>query len=67
MQVRQKQVIEAYQRVQDFVAGHPVPPPGSYGEPKAMLDEAVGRLPCPAARAKAAREERAVLALLPRG
>jgi hypothetical protein len=44
MQVRQKQVIEAYQRVQDFVAGHPVPPPGSYGEPKAMLDEVVGRL-----------------------
>jgi hypothetical protein len=44
MQARQKQVIEAYQRVQDFLAAHPVPPPGSYGPPKQLLDEVVARL-----------------------
>jgi hypothetical protein len=41
---RQKQVIEAYQRVQDFLAAHPVPPPWSYGLPKALLDDVVERL-----------------------
>lgn len=44
MQQRQKQAIEAYQRAQDFLAAHPVPPPGSYAEPKAMLDDVVARL-----------------------
>jgi hypothetical protein len=44
MQARQKQVIEAYQRVQDFLAAHPAPAPASYGLPKQMLDEVVGRL-----------------------
>jgi len=44
MQKRQKQVIEAYQRVQAFVADHPLAPPGSYGEPKTLLDDAVARL-----------------------
>lgn len=44
MLARQKQVIEAYQRVQDFLAAHPAPAPASYGVPKQMLDEVVGRL-----------------------
>lgn len=44
MQGRQKQVIEAYQRVQDFLAAHPVPPPWSYGLPQALLDDVVARL-----------------------
>jgi hypothetical protein len=44
MQARQKQVIEAYQRVQDFLAGNPAPPPASYGTPKQLLDEVVARL-----------------------
>src|SRR2546423_10642334 len=44
MQVRQQAVIEAYQRVQDFLAANPVPPPGSYGHPKELLDETVARL-----------------------
>jgi hypothetical protein len=44
MQKRQKQVIEAYQRVQAFLADHLLPPPGSYGEPKNLLDDVVARL-----------------------
>lgn len=44
MQVKQKQVIEAYQRVQAFLLDNPVPAPGSYGEPKTLLDEVVARL-----------------------
>lgn len=44
MQSRQKQVIEAYQRVQEFLAHHPVPPPASYEGPKADLEGVVARL-----------------------
>jgi hypothetical protein len=44
MQARQKQAIEAFQRVQDFLGAHPVPPPASYGEPKTLLDQVVQRL-----------------------
>lgn len=44
MQARQKQVIEAYQRVQDFLAANPVPAPTSYGLPKQLLDQVVERL-----------------------
>jgi len=44
MQARQKQVIEAYQRVQDFLATNPPPAGSSYGTPKEMLDEVVARL-----------------------
>jgi hypothetical protein len=44
MQSREKQAIESYERVQDFLAENPVPPPGAYGEPKAMLDEVLARL-----------------------
>jgi hypothetical protein len=44
METRQKQSIESYQRVQAFVADNPLPPPGSYGEPKTLLDDVVSRL-----------------------
>ena len=44
MQGRQKQVIEAYQRVQDFLAANPAPPPASYGAPKKLLDEVIAKL-----------------------
>lgn len=44
MQSRQKQVIEAFQRVQGFLLAHPLPPPGDYGEPKQLLDDAVVQL-----------------------
>lgn len=44
MQSRQKQSIEAYRRVQAFLADNPVPPPGSYGAPKELLDEVVALL-----------------------
>lgn len=44
MDTRQKQSIESYQRVQGFLGENPLPPPGSYGEPKALLDEVVVRL-----------------------
>ena len=44
MEKEQKQRIEAYQRVQDFLAAHPLPPPGTYGEPAKLLDEVIARL-----------------------
>lgn len=44
MQARQKQVIEAYQRVQDFLAANPLPGGTGYGTPKELLDEVVARL-----------------------
>jgi hypothetical protein len=44
MQSRQKQSIEAYLRVKDFLEQNPLPPPGSYGAPKEILDEVVARL-----------------------
>ena len=44
MKSRQRRVIEAYQRVQGFLQAHPLSPPGDYGEPKQMLDDAVVRL-----------------------
>ena len=44
MQSAQKQVIEAFQRVQEFIGQHPVPPPATYDGPKAMLDRVVDRL-----------------------
>lgn len=44
MRSRQKQVIEAYQRVQDFLKAHPVPPPAGYGWPKQLMDDVVARL-----------------------
>lgn len=44
MQARQKQVIEAYQRVQDFLAAHPAPEGSSYSPSKELLDEVVTRL-----------------------
>src|SRR6266513_1326319 len=43
MLITQKQRIEAYQRVQDFLAANPLPEPG-YGEPKTLLDDVVTRL-----------------------
>jgi len=43
MELRQKQAIEAYQRVQRFLDAHPLEP-GGYGAPKARLDAAVARL-----------------------
>src|SRR4051812_8590035 len=43
MEITQKQRIEAYQRVQDFLGQNPLPDPG-YGEPKRLLDEVVSRL-----------------------
>ncbi|MEX2178199.1 MAG: hypothetical protein WD801_05785 [Gemmatimonadaceae bacterium] len=44
MQARQKQIVEAYQRVQDFLAEYPIPDPGRYGKPKELLDAVVERL-----------------------
>lgn len=44
MQARQKQVIESYQRVQDFLAANSLPGGASYGTPKELLDEVVARL-----------------------
>jgi hypothetical protein len=44
MLARQKQVVEAYERVQDFLAANPAPTGTTYGRPKAMLDETVARL-----------------------
>ena len=44
MQSKQKQVIEAYQRVQDFLNANPAPPPATNGAPKELLDQVVGRL-----------------------
>lgn len=44
MDIRQKQAIEAYQRVQDFVYGHPLASPGGYGTAAKRLDEAIARL-----------------------
>jgi hypothetical protein len=44
MQGRQKQIIEAYQRVQDFLATYPAPAPASYAGPKQVLDDVVARL-----------------------
>jgi hypothetical protein len=44
MLARQKQVVEAYERVQDFLTANPAPTGSDYGEPKAMLDDVVSRL-----------------------
>lgn len=45
MKKRQKQVIEAFQRVQDFLSVYPPPnPPAKYAEQKAALDASVQRL-----------------------
>ena len=44
MQLIQKQALEAFQRIQKFLAEIPVPPPGTYGEAKATLDDVVARL-----------------------
>lgn len=44
MQTRQKQVIEAYRRVQKFLQDHPASPPTSYAEPKELLDAVVAKL-----------------------
>jgi len=44
MQKKQKQVVEALQRVQDFLGANPLPPPQEYGTPKAFLDAVVATL-----------------------
>ena len=44
MDTQQKQSIEAYQRVQAFLAEHPLPAPATYAEPKELLDDVVARL-----------------------
>ncbi len=44
MQSKQKQVMESFQRVQDFLGAHPAPAGSSYGPPKEMLDEVVAKL-----------------------
>ena len=44
MQGSQKQLIEAYQRVQAFLGANPAPDPASYAEPKRVLDEVVAEL-----------------------
>ena len=44
MRGRQQQRVEAYQRVQAFLADNPLAEPNSYGAPKALLDDVVGRL-----------------------
>jgi hypothetical protein len=44
MLARQKQVVEAYERVQDFLAANPAPAGTTYGRPQAILNETVARL-----------------------
>ncbi len=44
MEMRQKQAIEAYRRVQEFVRTHPVQAPASYADGGRQLDEVVARL-----------------------
>lgn len=44
MRNREKQVIEALQRVFDFVATNPLPDGVDYGSPKALLEEVLGSL-----------------------
>lgn len=44
MQAREKQQVEAYERVQDFLKDNPAPAGISYGQPKQLLDEVVARL-----------------------
>lgn len=44
MDRRQKEAIEAYGRVQAFLAGHPLEAPATYGAPQRMLDEVIVRL-----------------------
>ena len=44
MQGKQKQVIEMYQRVQDFLGANPPPPSTAYANQKRLLDEAITRL-----------------------
>lgn len=44
MLAREKQQVEAYERVQDFLKAHPAPEGTTYGRPKQLLDEVVGRL-----------------------
>ena len=44
MKSTQKQLIESYQRVQVFLTRNPLPPPATYGDAKAMLDDVVAQL-----------------------
>lgn len=44
MQGKQKQVVEALQRVQEFIRANPLPPPQDYGAPRALLDDVVATL-----------------------
>src|SRR5688572_27110649 len=44
MQGKQKQVIEMYQRVQDFLGASPPPSSAAYTNQKRLLDEVVTRL-----------------------
>src|SRR5689334_12442923 len=44
MELKQKQVIEAYQRIEAFLATHPAPSPATYAEPQRLLEAAVARL-----------------------
>ena len=44
MLAREKQQVEAYERVQDFLKTHPAPAGRTYGRPKELLDEVVARL-----------------------
>jgi hypothetical protein len=44
MLARQKQAVEAYERVQDFLSANPAPAGTSYARPKALLDETIARL-----------------------
>ena len=38
---KQKQVVEAFQRVQAFLVANPAPAPASYADPKQVLDDVV--------------------------
>lgn len=44
MERRQKQAIEAFERVQAFLDAHPVESPAGYGEPRKLLDAVVDAL-----------------------
>src|SRR5688500_10110601 len=44
MKGRQKQVIEMYQRVQDFLGANPPPASAAYTNQKRILDEVLARL-----------------------
>lgn len=44
MQGKQKQVLEALLRVQEFIRASPLPPPQEYGAPRVILDQVVATL-----------------------